>query len=109
MLMLGCSPPWGRPAQLGLFSNLCSYSPDIAPECCLQHDLSFGGGTPREFWIANHELALCLYSHDVDVPIVETYFQAVSSPLGWEAFHVTEAPQRKLPPGYPHTCERWRW
>lgn len=109
LLLLGCAVPWGRPAQLGLFSDLCTWSPDLAPYCCEQHDLAFSGGSPSEFMVANHELALCLYAAGVNPWIVERYFERVASPAGWERFHVTEVPQRRLPEGYPHTCRSWRW
>jgi hypothetical protein len=101
--------PWGSPAQLGLFADLCTWSPDLAPECCLQHDLSFGGGAPHEFMVANHELALCFYSYKVNPWLIEQYFERVSSPAAFKRFHVTEVPQRRLPVGYPHTCDAWRW
>lgn len=107
-LSLACAS-WGRPAQLGLFGDLCTSTPDIAPECCLQHDLSFSGGTAREFMIANHEFALCLYSHDINSLLTETAFDIVSSGVGWKHFYVTSKPQRRIPLNYPHSCEKWRW
>jgi hypothetical protein len=108
LLLLSCSL-WGKPAQLGLFSDLCTFSPDIAPECCLRHDLSFSGGTAREFMIANHEFALCLYSNNVSPLYTETAFKVVSSKKGWSHFNERDIPARRLPLNYPHTCKGWQW
>lgn len=82
ILLIGCQTwPWTeRPNQLVLGSKDqgCTYSPDIAQHCCLDHDSKYWvGGTKQDRFTADAEFLACMALAGVPEGIAVTYYTAV--------------------------------
>jgi hypothetical protein len=105
LLVLACSWWQEKPTQLPLGGDReCSWSPDIAVQCCYAHDNSYwiGGAEEDRLW-ADRELYWCMRSWGVPMPIALAYYVSVQQfGQGSWTYH-TQRTRRGNPPPDPFT------
>lgn len=63
---------------LGSRDQGCTLSPDLARQCCLEHDVAYWvGGTEQDRLTADLELAACMALYGVPEGVVWAYLRAV--------------------------------
>jgi hypothetical protein len=93
-LVAGC--PKQGPAQLPLGGDReCSWSPDIALQCCSNHDNAYWvGGTEQDREWADRELYWCMIAYDVPKAIAKAYYSGVRQ-FGGSSWNYTEERSRR--------------
>ena len=94
-LFMACTQ---KHAQLPLGGDRqCSWSPDIAVQCCYQHDNDYWvGGTEQDRAIADLDLYRCMLLWGVPDPVASTYYFSVRK-FGASSWNYSKHRTRGLP------------